>query len=85
MTNFEQFGENIRDRPKIGVSLGMIDYDFPAIDIVFMNNHFPKSNARALIEKARPKVEAKPEPAEIPVNPAPVPKNIFQRIKELIS
>ena len=85
MTNFEQFGDNIRDRPKVGVSLGMIDYDFPAIDRSFMDSHFPKSNARALIENARPKIESKPQPPEPQVNPAPAPKNIFQRIKELIS
>lgn len=32
MTDFEQFGKNISDRPKIGTSLGLVDYDFPKID-----------------------------------------------------
>lgn len=31
MTAFEQFGENIYDRPKIGKSLGLFDYDFPLL------------------------------------------------------
>jgi hypothetical protein len=31
MTNFEQFGENIYDRPKIGKSLGLVDYNFPLL------------------------------------------------------
>lgn len=31
MIDFEQFGHNIFDRPKIGKSLGLIDYDFPEI------------------------------------------------------
>ena len=31
MTDFEQFGQNIQDRPKIGKSLGLVDYDFPKI------------------------------------------------------
>ena len=33
MTDFEQFGENIFDRPKIGKSLGLKDYNFPAITV----------------------------------------------------
>jgi hypothetical protein len=31
MTNFEQFGDNIFDRPKIGNSIGLFDYNFPQI------------------------------------------------------
>ena len=33
MTNFEQFGDNIFDRPKVGKSLGLVDYNFPKIDL----------------------------------------------------
>ena len=43
MTDFEQFGENIHDRPKIGKSLGLKEYDFP------------KLNADILAEKYAPK------------------------------
>ena len=32
MTDFEQFGENIHDRPKIGKSLGLKEYDFPKLN-----------------------------------------------------
>jgi ectoine hydroxylase-related dioxygenase (phytanoyl-CoA dioxygenase family) len=31
MTDFEQFGDNIYDRPKIGKSLGFFEYDFPVL------------------------------------------------------
>jgi hypothetical protein len=31
MTDFEQFGDNIYDRPKIGVSRGLFDYNFPLL------------------------------------------------------
>jgi hypothetical protein len=31
MTNFEQFGENIYDKPKIGTSKGFFEYDFPEL------------------------------------------------------
>ena len=31
MTDFEQFGHNISDKPKIGRSLGLVDYNFPKI------------------------------------------------------
>lgn len=32
MTDFEQFGQNIHSRPKVGVSKGLIEYSFPKID-----------------------------------------------------
>jgi hypothetical protein len=32
MTDFEQFGQNIHDRPKIGRSIGLTDYDFPKLN-----------------------------------------------------
>jgi ectoine hydroxylase-related dioxygenase (phytanoyl-CoA dioxygenase family) len=54
MTDFEQFGNNIHDRPKVGRSLGLIDYDFPMIDQSFLEKNFIKTNARRLIERARP-------------------------------
>ncbi len=33
MTDFEQFGQNIFDRPKIGKSLGLFDYEFPTLSV----------------------------------------------------
>ena len=54
MTDYEQFGENIRDRPKVGKLLGLAPYDFPKIDINFLNNRFAKTNARQLVEAAKP-------------------------------
>ena len=33
MTDFEQFGHNIKDRPKVGRSLGFVDYNFPKITV----------------------------------------------------
>ncbi len=32
MTDFDQFGSNIHDRPRVGESLGLRPYDFPKID-----------------------------------------------------
>lgn len=32
MTDFDQFGENIHARPKVGISKGLTDYNFPKID-----------------------------------------------------
>lgn len=55
MTNFDQFGENIRDRPKVGKSLGLVDYNFPSIDRSFLEKRFQPGQARDLIEKAKPK------------------------------
>lgn len=59
MTNFEQFGENIRARPTLGQSLGFVDYTFPQIDKTFLDTHFERTKAREIIAKAaHQKVEA---------------------------
>jgi hypothetical protein len=55
MTNFEQFGENIRARPTVGHSLGFVEYDFPQIDKTFLDEHFERTMARGMILKAVPK------------------------------
>lgn len=78
MTNFEQFGENIRDRPTVGKPIGLIDYNFPTIDKEFLESRFQKSNARELIEKAVPQKTIH-EPIQ------PEQKSFFQRIKELVT
>jgi len=77
MTDFEQFGENIRDRPKVGKSMGLIDYDFPFIDRKFMESRYPVTNARELMQKARFKNES------VSLTKSET-KSIFERVKELI-
>lgn len=83
MTNFEQFGDNIRDRPKVGKSLGLVDYNFPTIDKAFLDARFTKTNARELIAKAKPVQQSVNLVAE--VQPKLSNKSLFQRIKELVS
>ena len=61
MLNFEQFKQNIKDRPQIGQSLGLVDYPFPQIDSRFLETHFSKTNARVLIQNAIPKQEESKE------------------------
>ncbi|MBS1618555.1 MAG: phytanoyl-CoA dioxygenase family protein, partial [Bacteroidetes bacterium] len=87
MTDFEQFGDNIRDRPKVGRSLGLVSYDFPAIDTAFLSSHFPRSDARALIAAARPAPVAEASPLSPPLagTPARSQRGLLQRIKDLIS
>ncbi len=51
MTDFEQFGENIYDRPKIGNSLGLMDYTFPKLSMEYLNNHYQKSVQKQFPEK----------------------------------
>lgn len=74
MTNFEQFGDNIRDRPKTGESLGLVDYHFPAIDSTFLAARFKRTNARQLIANASPKEQK-----------TGTKKSFFQKIKALIN
>ncbi len=40
MTDFEQFGHNIYDRPKIGKSLGFFEYDFPKLTLQFLETEY---------------------------------------------
>jgi hypothetical protein len=40
MTNFEQFGENIFDRPKIGKSLVFFDWDFPKLTPEYLEKKY---------------------------------------------
>lgn len=46
MTNYEQFGANIYDRPKMGKSLGVVGYDFPELTIAELENRFCKKRLR---------------------------------------
>lgn len=54
MTNFDQFGDNIHDRPKVGKSLGLIPYSFPKIDLEYLEKNYTRTNARELIKQAQP-------------------------------
>lgn len=47
MTDFEQFGHNIHDRPKIGKSLGLFDYEFPKITSAQLEEHYGKTQKPA--------------------------------------
>lgn len=40
MTNFEQFGQNIHDRPKIGRSLGLFNYSFPQLNAQLLEQRY---------------------------------------------
>jgi hypothetical protein len=79
MTNFEQFGDNIRDRPKVGKSLGLVEYNFPTIDKAFLNSRFQRTNARELIEKAKPKVSTTTNQRETQS------KSFLERIKKFVA
>lgn len=79
MTNFEQFGENIQDRPKVGKSLGLVDYNFPKVDIDFIAERYEKTNGYNLVMNANPDNKTK-DVEDLVEN-----KSIFQRLKDLIS
>jgi len=86
MLDYEQFGANIRQRPTIGKSLGLIPYNFPRVDKAFLEARFEKTNARQLIKDAAPKHEEPVAPlvAEETIAP-PQKKNFFKRILDLVS
>ena len=47
MTDFEQFGENIHDLPKVGSSKGLIEYNFPKIDAAGLAKLYGKTDVLA--------------------------------------
>lgn len=47
MTNYEQFGANIYNRPNMGKSLGLVDYNFPELTIEKLETQFGKKRLRA--------------------------------------
>lgn len=56
MTDFEQFGENIYDRPKIGKSLGLFDYDFPVLSAAMLYEKYggkTQNQQKTFLEKVK--------------------------------
>jgi hypothetical protein len=51
MTDFEQFGHNIADRPKIGKSKGLVDYNFPKISLEQLHRIYGKPVEKAPVKK----------------------------------
>lgn len=51
MTDFEQFGKNIHQRPQVGEFNGNVSYDFPLINLAYLEANCTKTNARQLIQK----------------------------------
>jgi ectoine hydroxylase-related dioxygenase (phytanoyl-CoA dioxygenase family) len=85
MTNYEQFGENIYNRPKMGKSLGLVDYNFPSLSIEELENKFNKHRIREYtptkqitensIQEAEPSIQKKPRFFKIYT-----PSNVFKEI-----
>lgn len=80
MTDFDQFGNNIQDRPKVGTSLGKIPYNFPCIDKQFLQENFKLTNARSLIHSAVPHVKNTMQPDAVATK-----KSFWQKINHLWS
>jgi hypothetical protein len=87
MTDYEQFGNNIRDRPKVGQSLGLVPYNFPKIDSTFLANRYQKTDAKRLIAAESPpqKITLQMEQSEASPVVNSERKSIFRRIKEFIN
>lgn len=84
MLDYEQFGTNIRQRPQVGKSMGLIPYNHPRIEKSFLESRFKKTKARQLVQDAIPKAEPQPIVAKQP-EVVKEKKSVFQRIKELVS
>lgn len=88
MADYEQFG-NVSDRPKIGESLGLKDYNFPQLTIEQLENQFGKQRLReytptkkvdqSFEEQVQPKSEIN---EKLLFWKAYTPLNILRRIKK---
>ena len=75
MTDFDQFGDNIHDRPKVGESLGFTEYDFPLVDVDFLESRFKKTSSRQLIMDVIPVLKE-----SVPQGKPGFFRRIFQKI-----
>jgi hypothetical protein len=80
MIDFDQFGENIRNKPKVGQSLGLFPYDFPKINEQFLKENFKKTNARQLIKSVENAFVLSNMGSEKELKP----KGIFNRLKKIL-
>jgi hypothetical protein len=64
MTDFEQFGNNIHNRPTVGNYLRNVEYDFPIINSDFLRNNCTPTNARALLKEESEKYKSSLEKKE---------------------
>ncbi len=86
MLDYEQFGSDIRQRPRVGKSMGLIPYNFPRIDSKFLEKTFEKTNARKLINDAIPKQYLVISEGNVPEQLSVKIKktSIFDRIKAIL-
>lgn len=77
MTDFEQFGNNIHERPQVGKSLGLVDYDFPRIDAEFLRSRFERTDARKLLNETLA--------SQINAEAIPTKPNLLSKIKSFFS
>ncbi len=85
MTNFDQFGENIHDRPKVGKSLGLVPYEFPKIDLAYLEKNYKRTNARELINNAQPTKVAAEINTSIITETKPAPQGILAKLKSFFN
>lgn len=95
MTNYEQFGANIYDRPKMGKSLGLVDYNFPQLTIEQLENQFGKKRLREFtptkkveevaIEESSDEENKSASKQQLPFWKVYTPMNILKEIKFRLS
>jgi len=95
MTNYDQFGANIYDRPRMGKSLGIVAYDFPELTLESLENRFGKKRLRKntptkKVQEFTAETESSNEPFESTTNKKPfwevyTPVNVLKEIKYRIT
>ncbi len=61
MTDFEQFGQNIYNRPKIGKSLGLFPYEFPKLSLADLETKYGPHQPRVKGKSGPPPIFRDPE------------------------
>lgn len=87
MTDYEQFGHDIFSKPKQGVSLGLVKYEFPQLTLEMLENKFKKKQLRTSTPSKIEKEKSQTNP-QLPLwkiySPMNVVKEIVHRIKKIL-
>ncbi len=81
MTDYEQFGHDIYQRPKKGISLGRVDYNFPELTIEQLEKTFSKKRLRSTTP-SKNQAQNETKVSQLPFWKIYTPLNVLRELKQ---